>query len=270
MCMTAFNDYNNCIAVITGGASGIGREILFQLVQKGTHIAVCDIDKEKMESVANKAKKINPNVRVTTHFRDISKEQEVKLLVKEVTDKHSTDSIHLLFNNAGIVGGRSFVKDSREDWEKTFSVSWQGTYFCTRGFLPALLKAKQGVVINISSISGLWASLGNKAPHSAYSTAKFAIRGFTESLVVDFKANAPHLSAVLVVPGHVSTGMPSPPKSYRKSFKGLFEDYSPCTAKSSAEIIINAIMNGEWRVVIGEDAKAIEKVIREDPDKIYD
>jgi len=268
--MTSFKNFNNRIAVITGGASGIGREILFQLVQKGTHVAVCDIDSEKMESVANKAKKLNPNARVTTHFHDVSKEQEVKSLVKEVIDKHSTDSIHLLFNNAGIVGGRSFVKDSREEWEKTFSVSWQGTYFCTREFLPALLKANQGVVINISSISGLWASLGNKAPHSAYSTAKFAIRGFTESLVVDFKANAPQLSAILVIPGHVRTGMPSPPKSYRKSYNDLFEDYTPCTAKNAAEIIINAIMKGEWRVVIGEDANAIEKVIREDPNTIYD
>lgn len=268
--MTTFKNFNNRIAVITGGASGIGREILFQLVQKGTHVAVCDIDAEKMESVASKAKKLNPTVRVTTHFHDISKEQEVKSLVKEVIDKHSTDSIHLLFNNAGIVGGRSFVKDTREEWEKTFSVSWQGTYLCTRQFLPVLLKANQGVVINISSISGLWASLGNKAPHSAYSTAKFAIRGFTESLVVDFKANAPYLSAVLVIPGHVRTGMPSPPKSYRKSYNGLFEDYTPCSAKSAAEIIINAIMNGEWRVVIGEDAKAIEMVIREDPNSIYD
>jgi len=268
--MSAFKNFSNCVAVVTGGASGIGREILFQLVQKGTHVAVCDIDKETMDTVANKAKKINPNVLVTTHLHDVSNENEVKLFAKEVKKLHNCDTIQLLFNNAGIVGGRSFVKDSREDWEKTFSVSWQGTYFCTREFLPMLLNSKQGVVINLSSVSGLWASLGNKAPHSAYSTAKFAIRGFTESLIVDFKTNAPHLSAILVHPGHIRTGMPSPPKSYRNAFNGLFADYTPVSAKNAAETIINAITKGEWRVVIGEDAKAIDTRIKEDPYSIYD
>lgn len=268
--MSTFTDFENSIAVVTGGASGIGREITFKLVEIGTHVAVCDIDEVKLDNVITEAKKINPHVRITRHKCDVSNENEIKNLVKEVAKQHNSAAINLLFNNAGIIGGRSFIKSSQNEWEKTFNVSWIGTYLCTRYFLKMLLKAKQGVVINTSSVSALWASLGNKEPHSAYSTAKFAIRGFTESLIVDFQANAPHLSAILVIPGHIKTGMPSPPKTWRNSFNKLFEGYNPVSAKEAAVAIINAIKKGDWRVLIGEDAIAIDKRVRESPFSIYD
>jgi NAD(P)-dependent dehydrogenase (short-subunit alcohol dehydrogenase family) len=93
----------------------------------------------------------------------------------------------MVFNNAGAVGGGSFVAGGRDEWERTFAVSWFGTYYCTRAFLPRLIAADQSVLVNMSSVSGLWASLGAKSPHTAYSSAKFAVRGFTESLLVDFR-----------------------------------------------------------------------------------
>lgn len=268
--MGTFKDFCNRIAVVTGAASGIGREIALELVRKGTHVAICDIDREKLESTAIEARNIAPHVLVSTHPCDVSDETQVRSLVAEVKTVHKSDSIHLLFNVAGIVGGRSFIKSSRKDWEKTFNVSWMGTYLCTRLFLPMLLKAQQGVVINVSSISGLWASLGQKEPHSAYSTAKFAVRGFTESLIVDFQANAPHLSAVLVIPGHVQTGMPAPPKSWRHTLGDLISDYTPVTAKKAAEMTLDAVSNGDWRVVIGEDAHRIDQYVRANASSVYD
>ncbi|WP_037571695.1 SDR family NAD(P)-dependent oxidoreductase [Spirochaeta cellobiosiphila] len=268
--MSSFTDFENSIAVVTGGASGIGREITFQLVNIGTHVAVCDVDEVKLENVVTEAKKINPNVKITRHKCDVAKEDEVEIMVKEVAKQHNTNSINLLFNNAGIVGGRSFIKSSQKEWEKTFNVSWVGTYLCTRYFLKMLLMSKQGVVVNTSSVNALWASLGQKESHSAYSTAKFAVRGFTESLIVDFQANAPHLSAMLVLPGHIKTGMPSPPKSWRNSFNGIIKDYIPVSAEDAAIVIINAIKKGDWRVLIGQDAYAIDKIVRENPFSIYD
>ncbi|MBP1466502.1 SDR family oxidoreductase [Candidatus Chloroploca sp. M-50] len=268
--MAAFTKFANRIAVLTGGASGIGHELLVQLVRRGTHVAVCDIDREKLEAAARHARASNPQVRVTTHVHDVSDEKAVGRLVKEVASEHACDAIHLLFNNAGVVGGRSFVVGQRDEWERTFAVSWFGTYYCTRAFLPMLIAADQGVVVNTSSVSGMWASLGAKSPHTAYSSAKFAVRGFTESLLVDFRAHAPHISAVLVMPGHVRTGMPSPPRSWRRALNALFADYQPVSSEQAAEVILNAVSNGDWRVIIGQDAEAVDARVRADPWTVYD
>ena len=268
--MAAFEKFENRIAVLTGGASGIGREILLQLVRRGTHVAVCDIDQGRLEATVRRARASNPDVRVTAHLHDVSDEKSVARFVKEVVREHGGDAIHLIFNNAGVAGGGSFVVGQRDEWERTFAVSWFGTYYCTRAFLPMLIAADQGVIVNTSSVSGMWASLGVGSPHTAYSSAKFAVRGFTESLLVDLRAYAPHVSAVLVIPGHVRTGMPAPPRSWRRALNSLFADYQPVSSKQAAEAILNAVSNGDWRVVIGQDAEAVDARVRADPWTVYD
>lgn len=233
-------------------------------------MAVCDIDPGRLETAARRARAVNPEVRVTTHLCDVADENAVNRFMAEVASEHQCESVHMLFNNAGVVGGSSFVSGRREEWERTFAVSWFGTYYCTRAFLPMLIAADQGVVVNTSSVSGMWASLGTKSPHSAYSSAKFAIRGFTESLLVDFRANTPHISAVLVMPGHVRSGMSSPPRSWRRALNSLFADYQPVSSDQAARAILNAVSNGDWRVVIGEDAEAVDVRVRADPWTVYD
>jgi NAD(P)-dependent dehydrogenase (short-subunit alcohol dehydrogenase family) len=110
-----------------------------------------------------------------------------------------------VFNNAGVGGGNSFVTDSREDWERTFAIDWWGVYYCTRAFLPLLIASGDGVLVNTSSVNGLWASLGPGMPNNAYSAAKFAVRGFTEALIEDLRTNAPQVRVAVVMPGHVGT-----------------------------------------------------------------
>ncbi len=268
--MAPFVDFEGRIAVLTGGASGIGRELLLELVRQGTHVAVCDVDRRRLDAAVRHARTVGPDVRVTAHVHDVADEAAVGRFRDEVAQAHESDVIHLLFNNAGVVGGGSFVTGRREEWERTFAVSWFGVYHCTRAFLPLLMAADQGVVINTASVNALWAGLGPGVPHTAYSTAKFAIRGFTESLLVDFKAHAPHLSAVLVLPGHVRTGMPAPPRSWRRALGSLFADYQPLTSTAAAARIVEAVRNGEWRVVIGEDAAAVDERVRADPWTAYD
>jgi len=204
--VAAFVDFEGKIAVVTGGASGIGRELLLQLAQAGTHVATCDVDREALEESAHRARARarTPEVRITTHTCDVADKQAVERFADEVAAVHSCDAIHLLFNNAGVVGGGSFVAGSSEEWERTFAVSWFGVYNCTRAFLPMLLVADQGVLINTSSVNGVWASLGPGTTHSAYSSAKFAVNGFTESLLGD----APPLRD----PGHAR------PRPHRDAF----------------------------------------------------
>lgn len=258
------------IAVLTGGGSGIGRAILLELVRRGTHVAVCDVDRGKLEATARGLRSRNRQVRVTTHVYDVADEGSVNRFATEVAHEHRSDAVHMLFNNAGVVGGGSFVVGRPEEWERTFAVSWSGTYNCTRAFLPMLMAADQGVVVNMSSVSGIWASLGRGSPHTAYSSAKFAVRGFTESLLVDFRTHAPHLSAVLVMPGHVRTGMPAPPRSWRRALNGLYAHYEPVSSQQAASAILQAISHGDWRVVIGQDAEAVDERVRADPWTAYD
>ena len=268
--MAAFTKFENRIAVVTGGASGIGCELLLQLVQRGAHVAACDIDRDRLETAVRRARASNPGVRVTAHVHDVSDEKSIVRFAKEVAKEHESDAIHLLFNNAGVVGGGSFVVGQRDDWERTFAISWFGTYYCTRVFLPMLIAADQGVIVNTSSVNGMWASLGRRSPHTAYSSAKFAVRGFTESLLVDLRAHAPHVSAVLVMPGHVRSGMPAPPRSWRRALNSLFADYRPVSSKHAAEAILNAVSNGDWRVIIGQDAEAVDVRVRAEPWTVYD
>lgn len=267
--MPPFVRFEDRVAVVTGGASGIGRELVRQLAGLGTHVAVCDVDRARLASSVRRARAEHPGVRITAHLHDVADEQAVGRLRAEVAEEHGP-ALHLLLNNAGVVGGGSFVAGTREEWERTFAVSWSGVYLCTRTFLPMLLAADAGAVVNTASVNALWAGLGGSTPHTAYSSAKFAVRGFTESLLVDFRVHAPHLSAVLVLPGHVRTGMPSPPRSWRRAFGSLFGGYEPVSSASAAERIIAAVRAGEWRVVIGEDASAVDERVRSDPWTAYD
>ncbi len=265
-----FESFRDRVAVVTGAASGIGRDLMFALVRRGVHVAACDLNAQKLQSAVRKAQRLDPDIRVTAHVCDVSDRLAVRELQLEVAREHDTDRIHFLFNNAGAIGGMSFVNSPPEEWERTFAVSWSGTYNCTREFLPMLLAADQGAVVNTASVNALWASLGSRTPHSAYSSAKFAVRGFTESLVVDFQRNAPHLSAVLVLAGHVRTGMPAPPRSWKRAFDGAFADYEPVSSESAAGMILKAVERGNWRVVIGDDVATVDERVRTDPWRAYD
>jgi NAD(P)-dependent dehydrogenase (short-subunit alcohol dehydrogenase family) len=202
----AHGSFTGKLAVVTGGGSGMGRELARQLATQGCSVAACDWHPDAVAATAAAARDdAAPGVRVTSHECDVSDEQQVLQFRDEVLAEHARDHVDLVFANAGIGGGGSFVTGSREEWERTFAVDWWGVYYCARAFLPLLIASGDGVLVNTSSVNGLWASLGPGMPQSAYATAKFAVRGFTEALIEDLRSNAPQVRAVLVLPGHVGT-----------------------------------------------------------------
>ena len=127
-------------------------------------------------------------------------------VLDEVLDEHDTETINLLFNNAGIGGGGSFVIGDKDEWERCFAVCWYGVYYCSRAFMQHIVDSDEGHIINTSSVNGFWASLGG-TPHTSYSAAKFAVKGFSEALIDDFKINAPHVGVSVVMPGHIGTSI---------------------------------------------------------------
>ncbi|HEX3955420.1 MAG TPA: SDR family oxidoreductase [Trebonia sp.] len=193
------------LAVVTGGGSGMGRELVRQLAAQGCSVAACDLNVDAVAVTAATARAgAPPGVAVTGHACDVSDEAQVLRFRDELLGQHAADHVDLVFANAGTGGGESFISSPREVWERTFEVDWWGVYYCARVFLPLLIASGDGVLVNTSSVNGFWAALG-PVPNSAYSTAKFAVKGFTEGLIVDLRANAPQVRVVLVMPGHVGT-----------------------------------------------------------------
>jgi NAD(P)-dependent dehydrogenase (short-subunit alcohol dehydrogenase family) len=197
------------IAVVTGGGTGMGRELVRQLVAEGCNVAMCDVSAQAMAETKRRCEteKLPQGLRITTHVADVSDETQVQRFREEVADRQDTDKIHLLFNNAGIGSGGSMIANDRSEWERTFNVCWGGVYYNTRAFLPMLQKADQGHIINTSSVNGFWASIGPRVPHTAYAAAKFAVKGFTEALITDLRINAPHIKCSVVMPGHIGTSI---------------------------------------------------------------
>jgi NAD(P)-dependent dehydrogenase (short-subunit alcohol dehydrogenase family) len=194
------------LAVVTGGGSGMGRELVRQLAAQGCSVAACDINEPSVQETAELAlADAAPGVQVSSHACDVSDEAQVRVFRDALLEAHASDHVDLVFSNAGIGGGGSFVKDDREDWELTFAYDWWGVYYCARVFLPLLIASGDGVLVNTSSVNGFWATLGPGMPNTAYSTAKFAVKGFSEALIEDLRTNAPGVRVAVVMPGHVGT-----------------------------------------------------------------
>jgi len=305
-------DFNGKIAVLTGGGTGMGRELARQLAAEGCNVAMCDVSEKNMAETVRLIEKDGApqGTRITAHLADVSIEKELQKFRDELSGAHDTDKIHLLFNNAGIGGGGSMIESSRAEWERTFNICWGGVYWGVRTFLPMLMKANEGHIINTSSVNGFWASLGPMTPHTAYAAAKFAVKGFTEALITDLRLNAPHIKCSVVMPGHIGTEIAA---NSRKVLKGApdsddvsaeeiagararmkrqgvpvdgltdaqitamiqgmgaaFRDNAPMSAAEAAKVILDGLKAERWRILVGADAHALDERVRADPETVYD
>jgi NAD(P)-dependent dehydrogenase (short-subunit alcohol dehydrogenase family) len=251
----AMDSFTAKLAVITGGGSGMGRELARQLAAQGCSVAACDLNADAVAEAAAMARAdAPPGVLVTSHACDVSDEAQVLRFRDELLAGHASDHVDLVFSNAGIGGGGSFISGSRQEWERTFAIDWQGVYYCARAFLPLLIASSEGVLVNTSSVNGLWASLGPGVPQTAYSTAKFAVRGFSEALIEDLRVHAPHVRVAVVLPGHVGTDIVA--NSFRA--RGL-PDPEHMSEAQLEELIPRARQAELIRAgVLGEDASAGE------------
>jgi NAD(P)-dependent dehydrogenase (short-subunit alcohol dehydrogenase family) len=277
-------DFAGKIAVITGGGNGMGRELALQLVAEGCHVSICDLSVDDMAETVTLARAAAPasDVRVSSHVCDIGDEAAIMVFRDEVLAAHDTDHVNLLFNNAGLSGGGSLFTDSRESWDRCFAVCWGGVYHGTRIFLDVLTAADEGHIVNTSSVNGFFASIGPDRPHTAYSAAKFAVKGFTEALITDLRVNAPHVKASVVMPGHIGTSIVT--SSIRHGANQLsgeelelaelaaqmFRDSAPTTAAEAATIILDGVRAGDWRILVGDDAHHLDEAVRANPSEAYD
>src|ERR1700723_1574482 len=208
MTIMGMESFAGKLAVVTGGGSGIGRELVRQLAAAGCSVATCDVNPDSIAVTAATTWATAPaGVAVTGHVCDVSDEAQVQRFRDGLLAAHASDHVDLVFSNAGVAGGSSFVKDSRQEWERTFAINWQGVYFCARTFLPLLIASGDGVLVNIGSVAGFWATAGAGSPLTAYCASEFAIKGFSAAPIPDLRANAQQVRVVVVMPGQVNTDM---------------------------------------------------------------
>jgi NAD(P)-dependent dehydrogenase (short-subunit alcohol dehydrogenase family) len=301
--------FDGKIAAVTGGGTGMGRELCRQLAVSGCHVAMCDVSEENMAQTRAICETEAPaGIRITTHHCDVSVEDQVNAFRDAVVREHETDYVNLVFNNAGIGGGGSLILSEREEWDKTFDVCWGGVYHGSRAFLPLLIASDEGHLVNTASVNGFWATIGPFTAHTAYSAAKFAVKGFTEALVNDFRNNAPHVKVSLVMPGHVGTdivinsgkilgndpkelgaeelqraretmtrmGIPVEGVSDDQIRQALvaqgenFREQAPMTAAEAAKVILDGVREERWRILVGEDAKVLDEMVRASPEEAYE
>lgn len=296
-------DFSGKYAVITGGGTGMGRELAIQLTAEGCNVAMCDVSPENMAKTKELCVKEAPQgTRVATFKADVSLEKQMTDWAESVKKELDTDHIHLLVNNAGIGGGGSFVNGDRAQWDKTFDVCFYGVINGCRAFLPMLMKAREGYIVNTSSVNGFWASIGPGRPHTAYSAAKFGVKGFTEALQEDLKMNAPHIKCAVVMPGHIGTEIVANSRAIlsdgkvdvsgaRKMMSAMgmdvskmddtqigqmiemqaiaFRDNAPTSAAQAATIILDGVRAEKWRILVGDDAHFLDEQVRKDPESAY-
>jgi short-subunit dehydrogenase len=262
--MTAIS---GCAAAVTGAASGIGRALALELAGRGADLALADRDEAGLQTVAAEIAKTLPGShprKVTTHRVDVSEASQIADFAQAATTAHP--SLNIVINNAGValLGQFSEVDQAQMEW--LFNINFWGVVHSTRAFLPHLAKQREAHVVNLSSIFGIIAPPGQ----TAYCAAKFAVRGFSESLRHELApANSP-VQLSVVHPGGVATniarnsrtGSGVTDNARRAQSIERFDAIVRTSPAAAARRIIKGIENNEPRILIGNDARLMDLVQR--------
>jgi short-subunit dehydrogenase len=249
------------VAVVTGAAGGIGAALALQLAEKGCHLALADVNGAGLAEVAAKAQAYG--VKVSTLVLDMGQAESAQGLLDHVRAHHGRATV--LINNAGVALGGQFEQVSEEDFDWLMSINFGAVVRLTRVFLPLLQQSQAAQIVNMSSIFGIIAPPGQ----TAYSAAKFAVRGFSEALRHELEAGNSSVRMTLLHPGGVRTGIATSArlpasvtaqeiKLHQKNWQKALR-LSP---EAAARRILRGIERREPRVLVGDDAVAASWIQR--------
>lgn len=256
-------NFNNKVAAITGAGSGIGQQLAVLLAKAGCHLSLSDVNEAGLATTVELLKPYN--VRVTTKKMDVADRGAVKAWAQETVQNHG--SVNMIFNNAGVALGSTVEGASYEELEWIVNINFWGVVYGTKEFLPYIKQTGDGHIINISSLFGLTA----QPTQSAYNATKFAVRGFTESLRQELDLEKCGVSALCVHPGGIRTNIANAAKM-NDSLKTLgmnpdksakaFNKLLRCPPEEAARQILESVQKDKRRLLIGNDAKAIDLMQR--------
>ena len=258
---------NESVAVVTGAASGIGRALAVRLAQeKIAGIAVSDVNESGLRETAEMIEKLG--VRVSTHVVDVANRERMQAFAVEVLAEHNR--VTHLINNAGVALIGTVEELSMENIEWLMGINFWGTIYGVKIFLPVLREQKLAHIVNVSSVFGIVAPPGQ----AAYCASKFAVRGFTESLRHELENS--NILVSCVHPGGIKTNIcndsrigENADEVTKKRVVRFFDKASPTTAEEAAETIVKGIKSRNPRILIGSDARQIDKIQRFFPNKYF-
>ena len=245
----------------------MGRYLALNLAQEGSDVVICDINKNALKETEELIK--NYNISCTSLTLDLRDKNNIDALVEKTITNHG--KVDLVFNNAGVVVASSFLDMEEGNWDWCNDINYNSLVYCSKSFLPYLMKSEETALVNTSSIFGIITTPNN----TVYHASKFAVRGFTESLAMELKDDPIQVNCVY--PGHIGTNIVLDAK-YSKDVlltngeHALDSKGNPLTVKDvgstfkesgmnpdkAAKIILKGVKRNKKRIFVGLDAKVME------------
>ncbi|TLG14264.1 SDR family NAD(P)-dependent oxidoreductase [Nocardia cyriacigeorgica] len=251
--------FRNKVCVITGAGSGIGRALALDLARRGAKLALSDIDTDGLAETVRLAEQLGAQVKSD---RLNVAEREAVLLYADAVKEHF-GVVHQVYNNAGIAHHGDVVKTEFKDFDRVMDVDFWGVVNGTKAFLPYLIESGEGHVVNVSSLFGLISVPGQ----SAYNSAKFAVRGFTEALRQEMIVAKTPVEVTCVHPGGIKTAV-ARNATYAEGIDGknastMFDKYLAIhSPEMAAKTITEGVRRKHGRVLIGWEAKFLDLYVR--------
>jgi len=260
------SSFQHRVATVTGAGSGIGRALAVGLARRGARLALSDVDEAGLAETSRLARDAGAEVHDAP--LDVADRAAVHAYADEVAARFGR--VNQVYNNAGIAFARSVLESEYADYERILSVNLWGVIHGTKAFLPHLLASGDGHVINISSLNGYMA----QGDLSHYCAAKFAVRAFTEALRIEMLAERRRVRVTVVHPGGVRTSIASnalaqarelglPVTAADEAKVRLYnEKILRMTPDAAADVILRGVERDRARVIVGNDARAIDLLVR--------
>jgi short-subunit dehydrogenase len=261
--LTSMTAISGSAAAVTGAASGIGRALALELAARGCDLALADRDEAGLQSVAAEIGKTGQR-KVTVHPVDVGEPRQIEAFAAAAIAAHP--GLNIVINNAGVALMGQFGEVDQSQMEWLMNINFWGVVHGTRAFLPHLSMQREAHIVNLSSIFGIIAPPGQ----TAYCAAKFAVRGFSESLRHELQmANSP-VKLSVVHPGGVSTnivrnsraGVGVTDNARRAQTIERFDAVAKTTPAAAALRIITGIEKNQPRILIGNDARTMDLLQR--------
>ena len=252
----------------------MGRYLALNLAQEGSDVVICDINQKALNETEDLIKAYN--VSCSSLNLDLREKNNIDTLVEETISNHG--KVDLLFNNAGVVTASPFLEMKESDWDWCNDLNYNSLVYCSRAFLPHLMKEKESALVNTSSIFGIITTPNN----TVYHATKFAVRGFTESLAMELRDDPIQINCVY--PGHIGTNIVLDARfkkeilltngEYAKDSNGKLltvEDVGSTFRETgmnpnkAAKIILKGVKKNKRRIFVGLDAKVMEIAQRLSP-----
>lgn len=244
------------VIVVTGGANGVGRELVLKLLKKGAKVAAVDLNQTGLEETYNLANKSSD---LSLHVLNIADKEKVDLLVDEVKSIHGY--VDGIINNAGII--QPFINVDMLNLDvinRIMNVNFYGTLYMVKAFLPDLKKRPEAYITNVSSMGGFFPVPGQ----SIYGASKAGVKLLTEALYAELNDTNVHVS--VIVPGGIATDIMKNSdleiKTTDVNAKGINLLLTP---QKAADLIISCMEKNKFRVFIGKDANIMNVLYKVSP-----